>query len=206
MKKLLMLLAVTFAFTFVNAQATTKTSAKSKSKAAAQTEVKSCDKSKAAEGKACCSKTSATDAAKSCDKSASTSEVKACCASKTSAADASVSSCGGASAGYYAKTVNAVDFMAYADRFPSENIVDLRSKEEVKASGMIKGAIHMDYNARDFKEKVNALDKEVAIMVYTQTGKYTSEAVKMLQGWGFKKVYNLDGGYDAYAESVSKKK
>lgn len=186
-----MLLAVSLSFTFVNAQATSKTSTTStKTKAEcekAKAEGKTCDKSTAVAGKACCDKSGA-----------AATDAKACC-SKSS------TSCSGSSTAY-SKTVNAVDFMSYANRFPSENIVDIRTKDEVKASGMITGAKNIDYNSRDFKENINKLDKDAAIMIYCQSGKRSGEAVNLLKSWGFTKIYNLEGGYQAYNTAFPKKK
>lgn len=175
-----LLLAVAFTFATIQAQETTKTSC-DKSK----TEQKSCDKSK-------------TDA-KSCDKSAPAG--KTCCDSKS----AEGKSCSG-SASAYVKKVNPKDFMSYADRFPAENIVDIRTKEEVKATGMVPNAKNIDYQSRDFKEKINALDKEAAIMIYCNSGKRTSEAIALLQSWGFKKIYEMEGGYKAYTTTFPKSK
>lgn len=181
MKKLLMLLAVSLSFTFVNAQGNTKTSKATKAE---------CSHSKV-EGKACCDKSGA-----------AATEVKACCDKSKSGA---ASTCAG-SATSYSKTVSAKDFMSYADRFPSENIVDIRTKDEVKASSMIKGATNIDYNSRDFKENINKLDKDAAIMIYCNSGKRSAEAISLLKNWGFTKIYNLDGGYQAYIAEFPTKK
>jgi len=190
MKKLLVLLAVSLSFTFVNAQETTKSSTPAKAECAhGKTEAKSCDKSAPASGKACCDKSSATST-----------EAKSCCDKSKSGA----TSCAGSSSAY-SKTVSAKDFMSYADRFPSENIVDIRTKTEAK-EGMIAGAKNIDYNSRDFKENINKLDKDAAIMIYCNNGKNSAEAVNLLKSWGFTKIYNMDGGYKAYVAQFPAKK
>ena len=107
--------------------------------------------------------------------------------------------------GYISKTVNAKDFMTYADKFPSEQIIDIRTAQEVKSTGTIASAINIDYNnSDDFKMKMNALDKNAAVMIYCQSGKRSAEAVKLMKMWGFKKIYEMEGGFKAYKTAFPK--
>ncbi|MGB1316353.1 MAG: rhodanese-like domain-containing protein [Chitinophagales bacterium] len=212
MKNLIMLFALAFSFATLNAQEAssktkkecTKTKAEcTKSKKECTKSKKECTKAKAegktcsksANAKACCDKSKA--GAKTCSKS---SEVKACCDKSKSASK----SCSGSTAAY-SKTVNAKDFMTYADKFPSEQIIDIRTAQEVKSTGTIASAINIDYNnSDDFKMKMNALDKNTAVMIYCQSGKRSAEAVKLMKMWGFKKIYEMEGGFKAYKTAFPK--
>ena len=174
MKKLLAILAISFSFTMVNAQ-----TVKSSTNAQSVTQKKSCDKG----------------AKKSCDKgtkkscSGAKSTGKSCCASKTAA---------------YNKLVSPKDFKSYMDRFPAENVVDIRTKKEIAQNGMIEGAKNIDFNASYFKEEMLKLDKNVAIMIYCRSGGRSGKAVEMLKSWGFKKIYDMQGGYNAYLRAFPK--
>ena len=207
-----MLLAVTFSFTIVNAQestvkksenaqsVTTKSACKDVKKTCTKSEKKACSKSQAtskscsgskATGKACCSKSTAKSA--SATKSCSKGTVKSC--AKT---------CGGSSAAYN-KLVSPKDFKSYMERFPAEQVVDLRTKSEIRENGVIVGAKNIDFKASYFKEEVSKLDRNAAIMVYCRSGNRSRKAVEFLKEMGFKKIYDMDGGYDAYLATFPKK-
>ena len=222
MKNLIMLLAVTFSFTMVNAQESTvkksenaqslttksackpgcekacclkdvkKTCTKSEKKACSKSQAtsKSCSGSKTT-GKACCSKSTAKSA--SATKSCSKGTAKSC--AKT---------CGGSSTAYN-KLVSPKDFKSYMDRFPAEQVVDLRTKSEIRENGVIVGAKNIDFKASYFKEEVSKLDRNAAIMVYCRSGNRSGKAVEVLKEMGFKKIYDMDGGYDAYLATFPKK-
>lgn len=234
MKKIIMLLMVSFSFALVNAQGTTKAKAKTETKSCSKECTKSCctakakaectkskaectkskaectkSKAECSKSKAECSKSKAECTkskaecskakakGKSCEKSA---KAKACCdKSKTGQKH-----CSGSSAAAV-KTINAKDFVTYAKRFPAENVLDLRARKVVKATGMIEGAVNLDYNSRDFKEKVNNLDKDAAVMIYSDSGKTSQEAIALFKSWGFKKIFNLEGGFKAYKAAFPKK-
>jgi rhodanese-related sulfurtransferase len=218
MKNLIMLLAVTFSFAMVNAQESTVKKSENAQSVATKA---SCSK----DAKKTCTKgakkecTKSANAKKSCSKEASATkcsgektEKKACC-SKDAAKSASTAkscskgttkscakTCGGGSAAYK-KLVSPQDFKAYMDRFPAEQVGDLRTKGEIKQNGMIDGAKNIDFKASYFKEEMGKLDRNAAIMVYCKSGNRSGKAVPMLQEMGFKKIYDLDGGYNAYLAS-----
>jgi rhodanese-related sulfurtransferase len=87
-------------------------------------------------------------------------------------------------------------------------ILDVRTPEEVE-SGYIKGAENVNYRSPDFKQEVSKLDKNKTYFVYCAAGGRSSKTADLLVEMGFKKVYNLDGGMDAWKEEklpVEKKK
>lgn len=217
-----MLLAVTFSFTIANAQSSTvkkscghshATSASAEKSECKPDCEKSCctkdaKKSCTAEEKKACSKTAAST--KSC--SGSKTSGKACCskdAAKSATAKKScdkgskkscAKSCGGGAAAYN-KLVSPTDFKAYMDRFPAEQVVDVRTKSEIKKNGMIDGAKNIDFKASYFKEEMGKLDKNAAVMVYCKSGKRSAQTVLVLKEMGFKKIYDMDGGFDAYSKA-----
>jgi len=74
-------------------------------------------------------------------------------------------------------------------------IIDIRTKEEIKESGKITGALTgYDYLAGDFPNKVKNLDKDSTYLLYCRSGRRSEEAKQEMQILGFKDVYDLEGG------------
>jgi rhodanese-related sulfurtransferase len=83
---------------------------------------------------------------------------------------------------------------------PSAQIVDVRTSKEV-AEGKITGSINLDYFSSTFvTSATNKLDKTKPVLVYCAAGGRSASAAKDLKKAGFKKVYDLEGGYDAWRE------
>ncbi len=76
-------------------------------------------------------------------------------------------------------------------------VLDVRTPDEI-AAGKIKGALEMDYYSKDFKQRLQGLDKNKTIVVYCASGRRSADTVKQLHEAGFKNVYNLAGGYKGY--------
>jgi len=79
-------------------------------------------------------------------------------------------------------------------------IVDVRTAKEV-AEGKIEGSINFDYFSPMFLEMCTSkLDKNKPVLVYCAAGGRSLNAAKDLKKAGFKKVYDLQGGYDNWKE------
>lgn len=77
-------------------------------------------------------------------------------------------------------------------------LVDVRTPEEY-SKGAIEGAILINYMSSDFlKEASSKLDKKKPIYLYCGIGRRSNKAMTKLLEEGFKKVYNLEGGYRAW--------
>jgi rhodanese-related sulfurtransferase len=72
--------------------------------------------------------------------------------------------------------------------------IDVRTPQEY-AGGHIFNAININYNAPDFKEKINELDKNARYIVYCQTGVRSAAASQVMAELGFKYINNMLGGY-----------
>ena len=82
----------------------------------------------------------------------------------------------------------------------SQQILDVRTTNEV-AQGKIQGSINIDYFKAGFIETVTTkLDKNKPILVYCAAGGRSASAAKDLKKAGFKKVYDLEGGFDNWKE------
>jgi rhodanese-related sulfurtransferase len=76
-------------------------------------------------------------------------------------------------------------------------ILDVRTTGEYK-EGHISGATLLDYYKADFKQQAAKLDKSQPIFVYCKGGGRSESAVDILTDLGFKQVYDLKGGINAW--------
>jgi rhodanese-related sulfurtransferase len=78
-------------------------------------------------------------------------------------------------------------------------LIDVRTPEEFRA-GHIENAILIDYYSENFKTKIQKLDKEKPVYVYCKSGYRSGNSAIIFRDLGFKKVVDLDGGYDAWSK------
>jgi len=79
-------------------------------------------------------------------------------------------------------------------------LIDVRTAEENKL-GTIEGALLIDVMKQDFvKRALSKLDKNKSVYVFCRSGVRSVKAANLLVKAGFKKVYNLKGGYNAWSE------
>lgn len=79
-------------------------------------------------------------------------------------------------------------------------LIDVRTPEEY-AEGHLEGATNINIYDDDFEEQLKKLDKEKAVFVYCKKGGRSGKAAAKLQSLEFKKVFDLEGGYTAWAAS-----
>jgi rhodanese-related sulfurtransferase len=72
-------------------------------------------------------------------------------------------------------------------------ILDVRTPDEI-SEGYIEGAQFVDFYREDFKIEIESLNKEFAYAVYCRSGKRSSQAMEIMQEFGFENLYNLEGG------------
>ena len=73
-------------------------------------------------------------------------------------------------------------------------VIDFRTPEEY-ALGYIEGAILIDYKASDFQATISALNRNVTYLIYCRSGNRSGKASKVMDSLGFKKIYDLKGGF-----------
>jgi rhodanese-related sulfurtransferase len=77
-------------------------------------------------------------------------------------------------------------------QYGNVQIVDLQPEVEYNKSHLVNAA-NIIYD-KDFRKKLDKLDKTKPIAIYCTTGTVSPEAAKILQKAGFKNIYILDGG------------
>ena len=82
-------------------------------------------------------------------------------------------------------------------------IVDVRTEKEF-AKGHIQGAIHINYFADDYWDKIEALDASQNIFVYCRSGRRSIRTCTLMRNGGFSndKVFNLEGGWNEWVKVI----
>jgi rhodanese-related sulfurtransferase len=88
------------------------------------------------------------------------------------------------------------DFNTKYKNTPHAILLDVRSESEVK-SGALPNAQNIVYDD-SFSDKLGSLSKETPIFVYCAAGKRSAKAAEILREKGFKEVFQLKGGLDAW--------
>ena len=73
-------------------------------------------------------------------------------------------------------------------------LLDVRTNEE-RLNGYIANSTHIDYYDEAFYNKINLLDRNKPIYIYCKVGGRSSKAAIKIINAGFKKVFNLEGGF-----------
>ena len=77
-------------------------------------------------------------------------------------------------------------------------LLDVRTHEELIEDPRIPGSRNFDFRKSDFRDNLKKLDMNEAYLVYCRSGGRSLEACQIMQEMGFKRVYNLEGGYEQY--------
>lgn len=108
----------------------------------------------------------------------------------------SVSACRQAGAGA-AKVLNANAFEKVLAEDRSAQLVDVRTAAEF-ANSHLNGAKLISINEAWFAEKIGQLDKNRPALVYCASGSRSAAAADQMTKMGFKTVYDLEGGINAW--------
>jgi rhodanese-related sulfurtransferase len=99
------------------------------------------------------------------------------------------------------KDVTPQDFKSRIDTKDANGIIlDVRTPDEI-STGVIHGAIYLDYFQKDFEKQVTKLDPSKTYFVYCASGIRSGETVQIMRKNGFKEAYNLKGGLEAWKKS-----
>ena len=78
-------------------------------------------------------------------------------------------------------------------------VTDIRDEQSFQLSH-VPGAIHLgNHNLADFVEDT---DKAAPILVFCYHGHSSQSAAALLAGQGFTEVYSVDGGFEAWRQSL----
>ncbi len=78
-------------------------------------------------------------------------------------------------------------------------VLDVRTPQEY-AEGHLDNAINLDFYRRDFQQALNRLDRQKTYLIYCHTGVRSSRSFQMMQKMGFRRFYNLGGGFNRWKQ------
>lgn len=74
-------------------------------------------------------------------------------------------------------------------------IIDVRTPEEVE-QGALPNSVNIDiYDAPNFMDKINQLDKTKNYYIYCKSGGRSAQACAIMEQAGFQNTFNLLGGF-----------
>jgi rhodanese-related sulfurtransferase len=99
------------------------------------------------------------------------------------------------------KDLSAPEFKSKIDaKNPNGIILDVRTPDEI-STGVIPGAIYLDYFQKDFEKQVSKLNPAKTYFVYCASGVRSGETVELMKKNGFKEAYNLKGGLASWKKA-----
>lgn len=93
--------------------------------------------------------------------------------------------------------VSVSEFKALMDSLKGEVLIDLRTPEELR-KGKIAGAVVINFFGDDFEPAIEALDPNKTYLLYCASGGRSGETAQLLEKKGFKKIYNLETGFNGW--------
>jgi phage shock protein E len=93
------------------------------------------------------------------------------------------------------KNVDATAFKKLVDENKSV-LIDLRTTDEIKNKGMIKGAQQIDFLDKNSEATIEKLEKKKTYLIYCAGGGRSGDCAALMQKMGFKEVVNLEKGFD----------
>lgn len=100
------------------------------------------------------------------------------------------------------QTYQDLDVAAFKNKMNDADVVliDVRTPMEI-AAGKIPNALEIDIQSADFKQQIEALDKDKTYLVYCKSGGRSARACGAMQEMGFAELYNLEGGFTAFSKT-----
>lgn len=96
--------------------------------------------------------------------------------------------------------VSVTQFKQLMDSLEGEVIVDLRTPQELQQQGKIPGAVEIDFFGASFEPAIQALDRNKVYLLYCASGGRSGETAELMQGLGFRTIYNLTEGFKGWAK------
>jgi rhodanese-related sulfurtransferase len=96
-------------------------------------------------------------------------------------------------------TLSPADFQKKVAATKDAVVLDVRTRAEVD-KGIIPTAVNVDFKGESFEAQIKKLDKNKTYFVYCAGGTRSEKAVDLMNSLGFKKTYDLDGGFNAWKD------
>ena len=79
-------------------------------------------------------------------------------------------------------------------------VLDVRTPAEFK-SGHIKGATNINFNDKEFSEKISKLDKSKTYIIHCAAGGRSGRACEQIKTLEFKNMLHMNEGFNAWSKS-----
>ncbi len=87
---------------------------------------------------------------------------------------------------------------AFQEQFrPEVVLIDVRTPEEFE-SGSLPNSLNIDFKNEAFLDNIRLLDKEKTYLLYCASGIRSGKALEQMKQEGFKNVFALEGGLEAW--------
>ena len=97
------------------------------------------------------------------------------------------------------QTLNVEEFEKQLIATKGEQLIDVRTPQEFERY-RIASAKNINFNSVDFRGEIEKLDKTKPVLIYCLSGARSSSAMSVFRKAGFKTVYNLSGGINAWSK------
>ena len=82
----------------------------------------------------------------------------------------------------------------------SEQLIDVRTPQEFENHRII-GAKNINFRSPEFRKEIEKLNKNKPVLIYCRAGVRSKSALEIFREAGFKKVYELDEGINAWVKA-----
>lgn len=80
-------------------------------------------------------------------------------------------------------------------------LIDLRTDDEIKTKGKIKGAKQINFLDKTAEEQINKLDKQKGYLIYCAGGGRSADCADLMEQQGFKTIINLEKGFSDWQKN-----
>jgi rhodanese-related sulfurtransferase len=92
------------------------------------------------------------------------------------------------------------DYQKKLTALADKQVIDVRTQDEYN-NGHLTDAVLIDFYKKDFKSNLSKLDKNKPVFVYCAAGGRSGSASEVLEELGFKQIYDLKGGMNAWTRA-----
>ena len=93
------------------------------------------------------------------------------------------------------ENVDAATFKKYID-VKNAYLIDLRTTDEIRSKGTIRGAVQVDFLAKNSEELIGVLDKKKTYLLFCAGGGRSSDCAELMTKLGFTYIINLAKVFD----------